>query len=102
LPRFVQEGKKYASIAIGCTGGRHRSVYLVERLASYLAARIVEREAGWRLHVAHRELAREGLNAAYLVDRPTPRRETADHQVAEERPNDVDAAEGKAYGGSLY
>ena len=33
LPRFVQEGKKYATITIGCTGGRHRSVYLVEKLA---------------------------------------------------------------------
>ena len=34
LPRFVQEGKKYATITIGCTGGRHRSVYLIEKLAS--------------------------------------------------------------------
>ena len=34
LPRFVQEGKKYSTIAIGCTGGRHRSVHLVERLAA--------------------------------------------------------------------
>ena len=33
LPRFVQESKKYAAITIGCTGGRHRSVYLVEKLA---------------------------------------------------------------------
>jgi len=102
LPRFVQEGKKYASIAIGCTGGRHRSVYLVERLAAYLAAWIAEREVGWRLHVAHRELAREGLNAAYLVDRPAPRRETAGGRIAAERHDDVDATEGKAYGGSVH
>ena len=40
LPRFVQEGKKYATITIGCTGGRHRSVYLVEQLAEHLASRI--------------------------------------------------------------
>ena len=40
LPRFVQEGKKYATITIGCTGGRHRSVYLVEQLAEHLADRI--------------------------------------------------------------
>jgi len=33
LPRFVTEGKKYATIAIGCSGGRHRSVALVEALA---------------------------------------------------------------------
>jgi UPF0042 nucleotide-binding protein len=79
LPRFVQEGKKYATITIGCTGGRHRSVYLVEKLADYLAARIAAARAsgdtgfGWRLHVTHRELAREGLEAAYLTDRPVPR-----------------------------
>jgi UPF0042 nucleotide-binding protein len=54
LPRFVQEGKKYATIAIGCTGGQHRSVYLVERLALYLG------RSGWRVGVTHRELARTG------------------------------------------
>jgi RNase adapter protein RapZ len=54
LPRFVEEGKKYATIAVGCTGGRHRSVTLVERLASHLS------DAGWRVSTTHRELAREG------------------------------------------
>ena len=38
LPRFVREGKKYATIAIGCTGGRHRSVVIVEALAAQLRA----------------------------------------------------------------
>ena len=69
LPRFAQEGKKYVTIAIGCTGGRHRSVYTVERLAIHLAEKIAERGGGWRLHVTHRELAREGLSATYLADR---------------------------------
>jgi RNase adapter protein RapZ len=55
LPRFVQEGKKYATVAIGCTGGRHRSVYLVERLSGQLL------QAGWRVTRTHRELAREGV-----------------------------------------
>jgi UPF0042 nucleotide-binding protein len=79
LPRFVQESKKYATITIGCTGGRHRSVHLVEKLGDYLTARIAAARAsgdagfGWRLHVTHRELAREGLEAAYLTDRPVPR-----------------------------
>ncbi len=50
LPRFVQEGKKYATIAVGCTGGRHRSVVLVERLAAHLT------KAGWRVSTTHREL----------------------------------------------
>jgi RNase adapter protein RapZ len=54
LPRFVEEGKKYATIAIGCTGGRHRSVTIVERLATHLSG------TGWRVSTTHRELAREG------------------------------------------
>jgi UPF0042 nucleotide-binding protein len=80
LPRFLQEGKKYATITIGCTGGRHRSVHLVEKLADHLASRIAATQAsggaagpGWRLHVTHRELAREGHEAAYLTDRSVPR-----------------------------
>jgi UPF0042 nucleotide-binding protein len=52
LPRFVQEGKKYATIAIGCTGGQHRSVFMIETLASML------RQAGWRIGITHRERAR--------------------------------------------
>jgi UPF0042 nucleotide-binding protein len=54
LPRFVQEGKKYATIAIGCTGGQHRSVFLIERLAAHL------RQSGWRVGVTHREQERFG------------------------------------------
>ena len=38
LPRFAQEGKKYVTIAIGCTGGRHRSVRIVEKLAATMRA----------------------------------------------------------------
>jgi UPF0042 nucleotide-binding protein len=52
LPRFVQEGKKYATIAIGCTGGRHRSVYLIERLAAHIG------RSGWRVGIHHREALR--------------------------------------------
>lgn len=51
LPRYRDEGKSYLTIAVGCTGGRHRSVYTAERLAARL------REAGWRAAVRHRELA---------------------------------------------
>jgi UPF0042 nucleotide-binding protein len=53
LPRFVQEGKKYATIAIGCTGGQHRSVYLIERLAAHIG------RSGWRVGINHREALRE-------------------------------------------
>jgi UPF0042 nucleotide-binding protein len=51
LPRYVAEGKKYLAVAIGCTGGRHRSVLVAERLAAHLRA------AGWPVEVIHRELA---------------------------------------------
>jgi UPF0042 nucleotide-binding protein len=50
LPRYETEGKSYLTIGIGCTGGRHRSVYVAERLAARL------RGAGWRVEVAHRDL----------------------------------------------
>lgn len=52
LPRFVQEGKKYATLCVGCTGGQHRSVYMVEKLSSHLA------QAGWRNSASHREAAK--------------------------------------------
>ncbi|HKF73580.1 MAG TPA: RNase adapter RapZ [Stellaceae bacterium] len=51
LPRFEREGKSYLTIAIGCTGGRHRSVYLAERLAAWLC------ERGRAVSVRHRDLA---------------------------------------------
>lgn len=38
VPLYRQEGKSRLTIAIGCTGGRHRSVYIAERLAAHLAA----------------------------------------------------------------
>jgi UPF0042 nucleotide-binding protein len=71
LPRFVQEGKKYATIAIGCTGGRHRSVYTVEKLAAALASRNGSGGAkgGWELYVTHRELAREGSETTLAAQR---------------------------------
>jgi UPF0042 nucleotide-binding protein len=50
LPRYVREGKKYLTIAFGCTGGRHRSVAVAERMAAHLRAQ------GWRATVVHREI----------------------------------------------
>ncbi|MFT8431426.1 RNase adapter RapZ [Acetobacter orientalis] len=74
LPRFVQEGKKYATIAIGCTGGRHRSVTLVEALAQKLAAPDgMGRYHGsgqWPIMIMHRELARQGLSAWRWARKP--------------------------------
>ena len=36
LPRYRAEGKSYLTIAFGCTGGKHRSVYVAERLTAWL------------------------------------------------------------------
>ena len=58
LPRYRAEGKAYISIGFGCTGGRHRSVHVAERVAARL------REAGFSPTVEHRDLAtppRDGI-----------------------------------------
>ena len=49
LPEVVRDNRSYLTIAIGCTGGRHRSVYLAEHLAQIFAA-------DWRVLVRHRGL----------------------------------------------
>ena len=49
LPLHAQEGKAYLTIAVGCTGGRHRSVYVVERLAAWV------RGQGQDVTVRHRD-----------------------------------------------
>jgi UPF0042 nucleotide-binding protein len=52
LPRYLHEGKSYFTLALGCTGGRHRSVVLVEEIHRRLAAE------GYRVLVRHRDVAR--------------------------------------------
>jgi len=56
LPEIARENRSYVTVAIGCTGGRHRSVYLAERLAEAFRVQ-------WRVLVRHRGLAREGAQA---------------------------------------
>ena len=51
LPQYVQEGKSYLTVAIGCTGGRHRSVMVAEALKKSLAG-----VKGVRLRVKHRDV----------------------------------------------
>lgn len=52
LPRYEKEGKSYLTIAVGCTGGRHRSVYVAERLGKMLES------DGRRIHLTHRDIQR--------------------------------------------
>ncbi|HLE65759.1 MAG TPA: RNase adapter RapZ [Burkholderiales bacterium] len=52
LPEVARDNRSYLTVAIGCTGGRHRSVYLAERLARSFAAE-------WRVLVRHRGLVEE-------------------------------------------
>ncbi len=54
LPHYVAEGKAYLTIGIGCTGGKHRSVVVAEKLGAFL------RERGYRVLVQHRDSAQWG------------------------------------------
>ncbi|MFN3423839.1 MAG: RNase adapter RapZ [Novosphingobium meiothermophilum] len=51
LPRYEEQGKAYVHVAFGCTGGRHRSVFMAEQIASAL------RDAGFSPTLLHRNLA---------------------------------------------
>ena len=51
VPYYVAEGKSYLTVAIGCTGGRHRSVMIAERLR-----RVLAEVAGTRVRVRHRDI----------------------------------------------
>lgn len=51
LPRYAAQGKPYVNIAFGCTGGRHRSVFVAEQIAAAL------REAGFSPTLVHRNLS---------------------------------------------
>ena len=61
LPRYEAQGKSYVNVAFGCTGGRHRSVFVAERIAGAL------REGGFSPTVLHRNL---GSRAADMIEGP--------------------------------
>ena len=52
LPQYVSEGKAYLTVAIGCTGGKHRSVVVAEKLSRFLG------ERGYRVLLQHRDVGR--------------------------------------------
>lgn len=49
LPAFAEGHRHYITVSVGCTGGQHRSVYIVDRLKKAL-------EAKWSVQVLHREM----------------------------------------------
>ena len=52
LPHYIEEGKSYQTVAFGCTGGQHRSVFIAEEMKKRLAA------AGYRVKTTHRDMPR--------------------------------------------
>ncbi len=52
LPHYIKEGKSYLTVAFGCTGGQHRSVFLAEEVKKRLA------NEGYRVTAAHRDMPR--------------------------------------------
>lgn len=55
MPGYVAEGKQQLAIAVGCTGGQHRSVAIAEATGAYL------KNQGYRVHVSHRDLSRADI-----------------------------------------
>lgn len=53
IPFYIREGKSRLNIGVGCTGGRHRSVFIAEKLGQILA------DAGYRVTVHHRDIDRD-------------------------------------------
>lgn len=56
---YLREGKKYITLAIGCTGGKHRSVAVAQELAKRINGTVVDSEATVSAHAIHRDLGRE-------------------------------------------
>ncbi|HMF64860.1 MAG TPA: RNase adapter RapZ [Edaphobacter sp.] len=52
LPHYIKEGKSYLTVAFGCTGGQHRSVFIAEEMKKRLVA------AGYRVKTSHRDMPR--------------------------------------------
>jgi len=53
IPKYLKEGKRYLTIALGCTGGKHRSVAIAEEMGNRLQA------IGQKVTIRHRDLGKE-------------------------------------------
>jgi UPF0042 nucleotide-binding protein len=67
LPRYENEGKSYLTVAVGCTGGRHRSVTVASVLAENL-----RQKTGLPILVFHRDVARADIFGSYPPPRGGP------------------------------
>ncbi|RYG94409.1 MAG: hypothetical protein EON57_18370, partial [Alphaproteobacteria bacterium] len=72
VPQFEKEGKAYLTIAVGCTGGRHRSVCLSNWLADKLSKR------GFRANSSHRDLVRHAPAPPVIPATEQPQTQTFD------------------------
>ncbi len=59
LPGYEREGKRFVTFAVGCTGGKHRSVAIADALAARLGATEPAAPGGAQVQVVHRDLGRE-------------------------------------------
>lgn len=53
LPQYLEEGKSHLTLAIGCTGGKHRSVVLADEMATFL------KDRGYKVNLKHRDVRKE-------------------------------------------
>ena len=59
LPGYEREGKRFVTLAVGCTGGKHRSVAIADELAARVAGALGGSAVGADVQVTHRDLGRE-------------------------------------------
>ena len=109
LPHYVEEGKAYLTVAIGCTGGRHRSVFVAEALKRELSSMdgITTRVAPSRhgeagmigiVVVTHGQLATELVNAAETIVGDLPQFAAVSigwHEDVQDARDDIPAAIGR-------
>lgn len=71
LPAYISEGRSHLMVAFGCTGGRHRSVFVAESVADALA------QQGWQVSIRHRELNRFAMLPGHGPDSTKDGEDTA-------------------------